>query len=308
MQDSSDSIPVTDQDVSWLVSLLASEERQEGGSKELPPEALRTSSGHRRCPQGHPQHQKGQVTLLEQIKLLRRKEYGKPVVLLLIIFLFRELSGHNTIFFYSVFIFQRAGVGIDAFLCTILVGCVRLIFSGVSVAIIDRMGRRICFISTTVTCFLAEITSGVFLLSDVTGASWVPVIGVLVYVASYGMGQGSIPWILLGELLPIPIRSVGASIIVFLNCLLLFGVNYVFPMATNALSVGGILCLFSLSNVVLAVISYIWLPETRGCLLKDMKNIYSENSEHLVMPDHPERSAAYDNEIVEQKDVYKTRL
>ncbi|XP_066948028.1 facilitated trehalose transporter Tret1-like [Macrobrachium rosenbergii] len=254
-----------------------------------------------------PNVRKDQVSLLGQIKLLKRKEYGKPVGLVLAIFLLRELSGHNTIFFYSVFIFQRAGVGVDAFLCSVLVGCVRLIFSGVSVAIIDRAGRRACFIGTTVTCFLAEMTSGAFLLCDVTGASWVPVVGVLVYVASYGMGQGSIPWILLGELLPIPVRSVGASIIVFLNCLLLFGVNFVFLMAMNILSVGGILCLFSLSNVVLAVISYVWLPETRGRLLKELENICIENAEDLVVPDHAAERGAYKNEGMED-DVMKTRL
>lgn len=191
----------------------------------------------------------------------------------------REISGQTAVFSYSIYMFRLAGVELDVFLCTIFIGGVRLICSFVAAATLDRAGRRPFLIGTTIMCGLAELISGCTLLLNLPGTSWIPLAGILVYVASYSLGQGSIPWILMGELLPTPVRSVGSSIITFSYCMLLFIVNLVFFQLIDTLSLGGTLCLFSFSNILLAVITFKWLPETQGRSLDDLEMAFGKSKE-----------------------------
>lgn len=59
------------------------------------------------------------------------------------------------------------------------------------------------------------------------GMGWLPLTCVVLYVASFGMGVGPVPWILLGELLPTPVRSIGASIVTSVFAIVLFVVTNV---------------------------------------------------------------------------------
>ncbi|XP_066948394.1 facilitated trehalose transporter Tret1-2 homolog [Macrobrachium rosenbergii] len=173
--------------------------------------------------------------------------------------------------------FRQAGIELDAFLCTVFIGCVRLICSFVAAGALDCAGRRPFLIGSSVICGLAELISGVAILLNYPGTSWIPLSGLLIYVAAYGLGQGSIPWILMGELLPTPVRSVGSSVITFSYCTLLFIVNLLFFKMTESLSLGGALCLFSLANLVLAVVTFVWLPETRGKSLDELETAFTRS-------------------------------
>lgn len=62
---------------------------------------------------------------------------------------------------------------------------------------------------------------------DDLGIGWLPLTCVVLYVASFGMGVGPVPWILLGELLPTPVRSIGASIVTSIFAIVLFTVTNV---------------------------------------------------------------------------------
>lgn len=67
---------------------------------------------------------------------------------------------------------------------------------------------------------------GVLSMED-QGIGWLPLTCVVLYVASFGMGVGPVPWILLGELLPTPVRSIGASIVTSVFAIILFTVTNV---------------------------------------------------------------------------------
>ncbi|XP_064122637.1 facilitated trehalose transporter Tret1-like [Macrobrachium nipponense] len=218
---------------------------------------------------------KAQSSAWTQVHELKKGKNIRPVLFVLAILALREISGQTAVFSYSVYMFRQAGIELDAFLCTVFIGCVRLICSFVAAGALDCAGRRPFLIGSSVICGLAELISGVAILLNFPGTSWIPLSGLLIYVAAYGLGQGSIPWILMGELLPTPVRSIGSSIITFSYCTLLFIVNLLFFRMTESLSLGGALCLFSMANLVLAVVTFVWLPETRGKSLDELETAFT---------------------------------
>ncbi|XP_068209999.1 facilitated trehalose transporter Tret1-like [Palaemon carinicauda] len=214
---------------------------------------------------------KVQVSAWSQIHELRKRENILPILLVLSILSLREISGQTALFSYSVYMFRQAGVEMDAFLCTVLLGCVRVVTTIIAVPALDRAGRRPFLIGSSVICGTSQLVIGFTLLMEIPGASWVPLAGLLIYVAAFGLGQAGIPWILMGELLPTPVRSIGSSIITFTYCLLMFIVNYIFFWLLANIRLGGTLCLFAFANVILVIIAYFWLPETKGRSLENLE-------------------------------------
>ncbi|XP_042878114.1 facilitated trehalose transporter Tret1-like [Penaeus japonicus] len=221
------------------------------------------------------------ASLIDQIKQLGAPQHFRPVLFLTSVFVVREFGGQYVIFAYTVYLFRKAGVALDAFLCTILVGLVRFVFTIIASAIADRLGRRPLFISSCLVCFVAFAVGGAFLLLELPGTSWVPLAAVLFYAASYSIGIGIMPWVLLGEVLPTPVRSLGSTICTFHFSLSQFIVSYLFPALVRWTSVGVVLVLFAVMHAILTVMLIFFLPETRGRSLSDLQNAFAPRSQQL---------------------------
>ncbi|TNN71392.1 Solute carrier family 2, facilitated glucose transporter member 2 [Liparis tanakae] len=75
------------------------------------------------------------------LSLVRSPVYRQQLFVALMMHLSQQLSGINAIFYYSTDIFTRAGVAQPVF-ATIGVGIINTLFTLVSVALVDRAGRR----------------------------------------------------------------------------------------------------------------------------------------------------------------------
>ncbi|XP_066967731.1 facilitated trehalose transporter Tret1-like [Macrobrachium rosenbergii] len=216
-----------------------------------------------------------QTTVTDQIKQLRVDYHAKPVILLVAIFILRELGGQLAVFSYTVYLFQKAGVEIEVFTCTVLVGIVRLLATATSSILVDKLGRRPFLFGTFLVCGIAQTTGGAFLLADIPGTDWVPLVAVLIFVLAYGLGVGPIPWILLGELIPTPVRSIGASICTFSFCASQFFVGLLLPELMATLGVGGSFMVFAGANFLTSIFTFVFLPESRGRSLHQLQEIFS---------------------------------
>lgn len=192
-------------------------------------------------------------------------------------FLLRDLGGPSVVFMYSAYMFAMAGVQLDAFTCSILVGAVRLLATIASALVSDRVGRRPMLLCTAVLCAAAQAVAGGALLlgrDPTLGEGALPLISlvaVLLYTAFFGVGLGPIPWVLVGELLPTAVRSLGAAIVSSVFALTVFVINFIFPSLIALLSLGGTFLLFAAVNASLALVVFFFLPETSGLTLKEVE-------------------------------------
>lgn len=63
---------------------------------------------------------------------------------------------------------------------------------------------------------------------DVSKYGWVPLVNFILYVLGFSVGIGPISWLMMGEILPTRIRSVGASLVVCFNWACVFVVTKTF--------------------------------------------------------------------------------
>ncbi|XP_064117186.1 facilitated trehalose transporter Tret1-like isoform X2 [Macrobrachium nipponense] len=213
-------------------------------------------------------------SIFEQISKLKRARNAQPILLVSVIFMLREIGGKAVIFTYAVYMFTRTGVELDAFTCSILVGVVRLVFTLLSAYFLDNIGRRPILQCSSIVCGVSASLAGVVLIDDSRGSSWIPLAAVLLFVASYGLGLGPVPWVLIGELLPTPVRVLGASVVTSCGYLMLFVMNYVFPDVIDSVGLGWTLIFFALANFVLAAVVWAHLPETNNKTLQELETIF----------------------------------
>ncbi|XP_063615831.1 facilitated trehalose transporter Tret1-like, partial [Penaeus indicus] len=216
-----------------------------------------------------------QSEVKDQVRELRKAKNAIPVVLMLSVFMLRELGGKGPVFSYTVYIFRKAEVELDAFYCTVFVGVARLVSTCVSACCLDLVGRKRLLVATAVMCAVSEGVAGAFLFLEVEGFAWVPLTSVIVFVIGYGIGLGPIPWTYLGELLPTPVRSLGAALITFSYSIIYFIVNILFLKVISSLGLGLTLLIFGTANLAIAMIVLLFIPETKGRTLQDMEKAFS---------------------------------
>ena len=218
---------------------------------------------------------------MESIALMQRKQKLKakelismsnvrPFIASVGLMLFQQLSGINAVMFYSVSIFKTAGSSIDSNLATIILGVVNICATIVSNVLVDKVGRKmLLYVSDAGMILSLGVFGAYFYIKDVAKdigepPGWIPLIALVVYVVSFSIGFGPIPWLMMGEVFPSRIRGAAASIATTFNWACTFLVTKTF-MDLQVFGTMKMTILYSKSHLLFRLL---WEPTERfGCLL-----------------------------------------
>ncbi|TQD71123.1 hypothetical protein C1H46_043341 [Malus baccata] len=160
---------------------------------------------------------------------LFQSKYIRAVIIGVGLMVFQQFGGINGIGFYASQTFEEAGI--SSKIGTIAYACVPITVVGA--ALIDKSGRRpLIMVSATGTflgCFLAG--TSFFLKGNGLLLDWVPIIavsGVLIYIASFSLGMGAVPWVIMSEVFPIHVKGAAGSLVVLVNWLGAWAVSYTY--------------------------------------------------------------------------------
>lgn len=119
--------------------------------------------------------------------------------------------GVNAVIFYTNSIFESAGSSLDPSLATIIVGIIQSLATCSSIFFVDRAGRKILLlISSAVMCVSLVLLGVFFQLQDLGkdgGLGWLPLVCLMVFMVAFSIGYGPIPWMMLGELIPLKVKG-----------------------------------------------------------------------------------------------------
>ncbi|KAL1449997.1 hypothetical protein WDU94_002460, partial [Cyamophila willieti] len=183
---------------------------------------------------------------------------------------FQQLSGINAVIFYSNSIFVAAGSTLDATISSIIVGIVQVIATGISVILVDKLGRRMLMMMSE---FVMAIALGIlglyFFLKDslhqnVQALTFLPLLSVVLYIIMFSMGAGPIPWMMVGELFAAEVKGNATGIAVALNWSLAFVVTLSFSTLTATLGTGITFWLFTVLCLIGTMFVFRSVPETKG--------------------------------------------
>ncbi len=201
----------------------------------------------------------------------------KPLLYIgIILAVFQQITGINTIMYYAPKIFANVGQSNDSALFqTILIGGTNLLFTLVAMVLIDRLGRKLLIIigSTGMMLMLSGL-SALYFTNQTSGV--LVLIFILGYIAFFAASLGPALWVVAAELFPNRLRSKGMSIAIVSLWIACTVVTIVFPIMLEKLSGGITFLIFAL--ICLANLVYVlkYVPETKGKTLEELEKEFAK--------------------------------
>lgn len=209
---------------------------------------------------------------------LRKRRYALPLTLGIGLLLLQQLSGVNGIMFYSTAIFESAGISSGNAASLGLAG-IQVIMTAVSAWLMDKAGRRLLLLVSSggMGICLFFVALAFFLKSHVSADSQfetffsvLALTSLLVYIITFSLGMGPIPWIIMSEILPASMKGFAGSVATLGNWLASWAVTMTINImlewsSTGTFLIYSLLCFFTFLSVAL------WLPETKGRTLEEIE-------------------------------------
>lgn len=195
----------------------------------------------------------------------------------------QQFTGINAVLYYGADIFEKAlGFGQqDVLAQQILLAGVNVLFTIIAMVSVDKLGRKPLVIIGSYGMLLGFALLGITIMTNNVGI--LSLLGILLFVGAFAMSMGPVVWVILSEMFPNNIRSLGMSIAVAVQ----WGANYLvsqsFPIiAESKFNVEGIwngalpYFLFILFIVLIIIVVKKFIPETKGRTLEDIEVIWSQ--------------------------------
>ncbi|KAJ0532623.1 putative major facilitator, sugar transporter, major facilitator superfamily [Helianthus annuus] len=157
-----------------------------------------------------------------------------------------------------------------------LTGAVLALSTLVSIATVDKLGRRVLLIGGGIQMIICQVIVGIILglkfgtdqkLSE--AYSIVVVVIICLFVAAFGWSWGPLGWTVPSEIFPLETRSAGQSITVAVNLFFTFIIAQSFLSLLCGLKFG-LFLFFAGWITVMTIFVYVFLPETKGVPIEEM--------------------------------------
>ncbi|XP_058060817.1 facilitated trehalose transporter Tret1-like isoform X1 [Anopheles bellator] len=207
----------------------------------------------------------------------------KALIIGLMLVSLNQLSGCFALINYTSQIFADAGSDLDPNMAAIVVGAIQITGSYGSSIIVDRYQRKHVYI---VSSFLATI--GLFVMGthgylksqhiDVSAISWIPVasLSFVIFIASIGLLP--LTFVILSEILPPNVRSMGGSLCTAFLWTISFLVVKYFPVMVELIGLHGCMWVFSAVCLSAGLFNAIFIPETRGQSIEQIMHAFENDN------------------------------
>lgn len=218
-------------------------------------------------------------SFLNKLKLrdvFKSKGLRKAFIINMSLMIAQQGSGCTAIITYLRTIFETSGTTIPSDISTIVIGVVQLLANILTPLIIERLGRRIMFIVSSIFCTLSLFAFSLFLFLhsygyDTSDFSWIPIATLIVYIFTFCLGFGPLPWVILGEIFPPNARALASMIVTMTSSFLAFLTAFAYPYFAIYVGISQSFCVFTFFALFGGIFVYFFLPETKGKSLHDIQ-------------------------------------
>jgi sugar porter (SP) family MFS transporter len=189
----------------------------------------------------------------------------------------QQWSGINILFNYAEEVYKSAGYGISAVLLNIIVtGVVNLVFTLLSMMLVDRFGRRVLLLVGCCGIGVADLLAAYAYRTHLPGGFVLAL--TLCAIAFYAVSLAPVTWVVISEIFPNRLRSAGVSTAVASLWAASFLLTYSFPLLMNLLDMSGTFLLYGVICLIGGILVYRFVPETRGKSLEELEIVLKTNS------------------------------
>ena len=201
------------------------------------------------------------------------KELRPLLMIGVLLAIFQQMTGINSIMYYAPIIFQKIGSGTSsALMQTIAVGAVNLTFTIVSLKLIDRWGRKPLLIVGAIGMVVSlAVIATAFFTHHFEG--YLILVFILIFIASFAVSIGPVAWVVIAEIFPNKLRSKAMSVAIVTLWTFTFLVSLTFPVILDRLGGGAAFAIFGVMCLLLLFYVIFRLPETKGKSLEELERI-----------------------------------
>lgn len=191
---------------------------------------------------------------------------------------FQQLTGINVVLFSMQNIFEAAKSSQKPAEATMIVGSVQVAASFVTPIIVDRLGRRLLLVTSGIGEIVTLGALGLYFYlqenspESVEPISWLPVVSLVIFIATYCIGWGPLPWAVMGEMFAGDVKSKASGITV---CMCWFLAFFIIKFSSNITESFGnhtTYWMFSVFCIISVLFTLLVLPETKGKSLQEIQD------------------------------------
>ena len=186
-----------------------------------------------------------------------------------------QMVGVNAVIYYAPTILKDAGFPSSAaILATTGVGILNMLVTLCALLLIDRVGRRPLLLVGISGVLLALIVLGAayVLPGPPSGAGFLLVAGLLVYIASFAASLGIAIWLLNSEVYPLEVRGKGAAAGAFTHWVLDFVIASTVLTLIATITPTGMFWFYGLFAILGIIFVLRRVPETKGKTLEEVSD------------------------------------
>lgn len=198
-------------------------------------------------------------------------QYNTPIMLAVLFAVFNQVSGINAIIYYAPRIFEMTGLGkSSSLLSSAGIGLINLIFTLISMNLIDRYGRRTLMkIGSLGLIVTLGLVARAFYVEDFSGMT-VPLL-LFAYIAFFGFSQGAVIWVFISEIFPNEVRASGQALGSFTHWFMAAIITFTFPYLSERVGGGNTFLFFTVMMVLQLLFVLRIMPETKGTSIEKIE-------------------------------------
>ncbi|KAL4897029.1 general substrate transporter [Aspergillus ambiguus] len=223
----------------------------------------------------------------------------------------QQFGGINIMSYFLPTVFMKY-VGLSDKMARLLTACNAvsyLIFSGLAVLLVERMGRRGLMLLSTFSQFLCFLIITILLYYSVAAANGekyatASIVFFFLYYGAFGIGMLGVPWLYPTEINSLPMRTKGAAVATATDWITNFAIVEITPIGIQNIG-WKFWIVWTVANAAFLPILYFFYPETANRTLEDMDAYYRSNPSLIVTGDpdavcrrRPQKYIDHENEQV----------
>ncbi|KAG5675957.1 hypothetical protein PVAND_005814 [Polypedilum vanderplanki] len=217
-----------------------------------------------------------QTSFLSVFYEFKKPELYKPFFIMLGFFAIQQLSGIFVIFIYAAQFSLEAGVAIDEFLSTVIIGVIRLIMTFIVAFASDKFGRKPIAIVSSSGMFLSMIGLALCSFFSISQSSlfWLPTTFLYFFILTGTIGILALPFSMVAELYPQKSRSIAVGLSLSFCFILSFFTVKTFSTVFEMFGSGIIFSFYAIIALLGILFSLFILPETKDKTLQQIENYF----------------------------------
>lgn len=208
-----------------------------------------------------------------------QRKYLKNLLIGMGAMFFQQFSGINAILTNLNSLFEQAGIPLSTSVASGIASSAQVIAVVIGSLLIQFLGRRFVWVLSSVGAAVSILVYGLTIKIK-SCPSIISIIAIFVYLLTFGIGLGPIPWFIVPQLFQGPVSSSATSIATAVNWTCAFTVILCFPYLNKLIGDFYSMIFFMIICIICAVFGWFYVGESQGIDVQDIADqLLVENSE-----------------------------